>query len=735
MALASIVIAGWFVQSTELVQVRATWAPMQFNTALCFLLLGAALFFVDRFHPVTGVGGALVLSFGALTLLAYFTNTESGLDRLFVDPFTTAHSSYPGRMAPNTAAGFCLSGAAILILGVPALASRFSPAAMSLGLVTTLIGAFGIVTYLVQLPSVPGWRAFTAIALTTAIAFIVVGIAISVRASEMHKAQKAPPWSWLPSSVGLVVLLVSFMLWQALGEGAIDRAQTETAQVLDRTRGIVIDRVNGQINLLQRFSQRISDSDRFPDAKQWSADAELLLDHFPYINGLGLTDGAFVYRYTSYRDIDRDYAGRGADIDARRREIFEAAIRLRKVRVTPAVRLIQGGNGFVVVSPIFRQEKFTGLMLAGIRFSELMQSPSGEYPQGYAFSVTENGDELYRFPEDSGNPFSDYVHSALIELPGTVWKVQAWPSREHVAKLRGHLPEMVLLFGVLTAILAGATLRMAQLSMARNRRLAEFTRELESEIGERRRVEDEVRKLNAELESRVEQRTRELESMNRELEAFSYSVSHDLRAPLASIAGFSKMLAESVADKLGEDGMHYVQRIGSNVTRMGQLIDDLLNLGRVNRAGLDIQEVNLSGLAKSIISNLAERDPSRRVETRVEDHLRAHADPNLIEIALENLLSNAWKFSAKSEHAVIEVGKETQDGREVFFVRDNGVGFDMNFAGKLFGVFQRLHSESEFPGNGVGLVTVKRVLARHRGEVWGKARIGEGAVFFFWLPN
>ncbi|MGH8678100.1 MAG: sensor histidine kinase, partial [Burkholderiales bacterium] len=547
--------------------------------------------------------------------------------------------------------------------------------------------------------------------------------------------QEAPRWRWLPYCVGLIVLLASFMLWQGLGGEAIERAQNETAQALDRTRDVLADRVTGQINLLKRLSQHWSYSDDFSDKRGWDEDGDLVLKHFPNISGLALTDKEFVYRLTSYRGTSPSMSGRRADFDLHRKRTIDAAVASRQVRVSNSVNLVQGGVGFIIVSPMLRGDKFVGLVLAGVRFSELMQSAAGEYPRGYAFSVTEFGHELFRYPAKSENAFSDYVHSTQIELPGTTWNIQAWPSREQVSKIGGSLPELVLLFGVVTAVLAGATLSMAQLSMARNRQLAEFTHELEAEIAERRHAEERVRKLNAELEDRVQERTSELESMNRELEAFSYSVSHDLRAPLASIAGFSKILADSHAETLGEEGMHYVRRIGSNVTRMGRLIDDLLNLGRVNRAGLKLQEVDLSVLAGNIISQLSEHDPSRRVETRIEDGLRVRADSNLIEIAVGNLLSNAWKFTAKQDPAVIEFGRERRDGREVFYVRDNGVGFDMAFAGKLFGVFQRLHSESEYPGSGVGLVTVRRVLARHHGEVWATAQPGEGAVFSFWLPN
>lgn len=195
------------------------------------------------------------------------------------------------------------------------------------------------------------------------------------------------------------------------------------------------------------------------------------------------------------------------------------------------------------------------------------------------------------------------------------------------------------------------------------------------------------------------------------------------------------MLFDAHGKELGPEAMHYMQRIGVNITRMGQIIDDLLDLARVSRSGLSIQDIDLSSLANNILARLIEGQPSQHFALRVEEGLRVRADPNLMAIVLENLLSNALKFAGQRDVAVIEVGSEIRDNRRIYFVRDNGVGYDMAFAGKLFGVFQRLHSSTEFPGNGIGLATVKRIIARHHGEIWASSEPDKGAVFLFWLPE
>jgi light-regulated signal transduction histidine kinase (bacteriophytochrome) len=242
----------------------------------------------------------------------------------------------------------------------------------------------------------------------------------------------------------------------------------------------------------------------------------------------------------------------------------------------------------------------------------------------------------------------------------------------------------------------------------------------------------------------LENANRELEGANRELEAFSYSVSHDLRAPLRSIEGFSQILLEDYSEVLDEDGEDYLGRVRAASQHMDTLIDDLLDLSRVSRGPLRRETVDLSALATGIIDELRRSEPEREVEFVTEEDILAFADANLLTVALENLLSNAWKFTSKNARATIEFGcipkREADEGRGVrspaqttYFVRDDGVGFEQAYADKLFGAFQRLHAAEEFEGTGIGLATVARIVRRHGGRVWAEGRVGEGATFFFTL--
>jgi PAS domain S-box-containing protein len=282
------------------------------------------------------------------------------------------------------------------------------------------------------------------------------------------------------------------------------------------------------------------------------------------------------------------------------------------------------------------------------------------------------------------------------------------------------------------------------------------------DITDRKRSDEELLRLNAELEKTVAARTKELhdnqlallnlvddlnqsaknialalqtlEATNKELEAFSYSVSHDLRAPLRGMDGFSQTLLEDYGDKLDATGKNYLERIRAGTQRMGSLIDDMLKLSQVTRVEFKRESVDLSKMVRTILLTVRRNNPARDVKVSIQKDIIIDGDRHLLEIALTNLIDNAWKFTGKTKNARIEFGTLLKDGKPVIFIRDNGVGFDMAYVDKLFGAFQRLHTTAEFPGTGIGLATVQRVIHRHGGKIWAEGEVGKGATFFFTIP-
>ncbi len=256
---------------------------------------------------------------------------------------------------------------------------------------------------------------------------------------------------------------------------------------------------------------------------------------------------------------------------------------------------------------------------------------------------------------------------------------------------------------------------------------------LQTHVGDLERTRGELSQLNSELEERVRRRTADLEAANKELEAFSYSVSHDLRSPLRAIDGFSLALLENHSSDLDDQGRADLARVRANANRMGELIDGLLRLSRLSRQELRVSEVDLSALTEEVAASLREIEPDRAVTFRIEPGVQGPGDRDLLRVVLDNLIGNSWKFTSQRGSATIEFGADEHDGETAYFVRDDGAGFDMAYADKLFGAFQRLHGQAEFPGTGIGLATAARIVHRHGGRIWAEGKPGDGATFWFTL--
>jgi len=305
--------------------------------------------------------------------------------------------------------------------------------------------------------------------------------------------------------------------------------------------------------------------------------------------------------------------------------------------------------------------------------------------------------------------------------------------KEYTAIETADMPEEVMLKEYNITLIRKLEDKMRQ-TEENEKKLKEYVKELEDSLLERRKAEEEIKKLNEELEIRVEERTAQLKTINQELEAFSYSVSHDLRAPLRALNGFAKILLEDYSDSFNSEAAGLLNSIIANAKKMSQLIDDLLSFSRLIRQEIKYSEVDMFSMAKSVFQELIVGRDSQKIEFKLHGIPKAFSDPSMIRQVWINIINNAIKFSSLREKQIIEIGS-SQDGNEcIYYVKDNGVGFDMAYNSKLFSVFQRLHSLKDFEGTGVGLAIVQRIIHRQNGRVWAEGKVDEGATFYFSIP-
>ncbi len=437
-----------------------------------------------------------------------------------------------------------------------------------------------------------------------------------------------------------------------------------------------------------------------------------------------------------------------ASDDTRRTALAEARDTGHAV-ATAAIKLVQEdqiGASFLVFLPVYRQatapptieqrrRQLVGYVTGVFRVHDVVDAAiEGIDPSEVVVELFDASAEARERLFATGEPSAggDGVETSggaaaiawveTLEVAGREWLLRVSATPVFVAAHRSWHAWSMLVAALLLSGLLGAFLLV----------ITGRTSRLES-------MQDEIRQLNAELEQRVRDRTVRLEAANKELEAFSYSASHDLRAPLRAIDGFSHILLNDYRDKLDDAGKEALARVRGAAQRMAALIDDLLTLARVTRTELALEEVDLSALAREILDALRVEHPNRNVSVDITPGLKVRGDPRLLRVALENLLGNAWKFTSRREEARIEFGRPanapSMDGTAVLCVRDNGAGFDMKHADKLFTPFARMHRAEEFSGTGIGLATVQRVVRKHGGQIWAEAAVDQGAVFFLSLPH
>ena len=732
-AIGLIVLAGWVTDTVTLKSVIPGYPSMKFNTALGFLLGGLSLFLLlniqgNRTAEVfAGILAFLLLVLGSMTLLQYVTGYNFGIDNLFfTDPKAELSVGYPGRMAPLSAVNFAVLAIGLLIVVIKPGAEPYAGVFAMVAGFTSLLSILG---YAYGVEVLYKFYAYSSVALHTAVAAILLSLGllfvrpgkglmsvVTMDTMGGMLARRVLPWAIvLPYLFGFLCLMGQQRGYYVVGIGislfAVSTMVLFTVIIWLSARWLNnsdIERnvAEKEVRLLnENLERRVTDRT-----------AELQ----KAINELGREIGERRKAEEALSDTLEELSRKNrteAIINAITGSVHRS-VDLREV-LSNAVKSIKENMHGVDYIGIFMVEGGSAVLTAysgypGNVYEKLKIIPS---PRGLTWKTIAEGKTVYCPDAENdtaiGPAGKELGTKSYISMPIRYeGQVVGVININSLTKDAFDKDELGLLEKAAVQIEAAV----------RNANIVETLRETEKEN----------RSLNKELERRLE----ELTSVNKELEAFSYSVSHDLRAPLRAIDGFSRILLEDYSEVLDEEGLRLFSVIRSNTLNMGQLIDDLLAFSRLGRQDVLPVEVNIGEMARQVYQEIQTNKPDRMLKFTLNHLPSAYGDRAMIRQVMVNLISNAVKFTRnKGNEGAIEMTGHSNGRENIYCIRDNGIGFDMTYVDKLFGVFQRLHSHNEFEGTGVGLALVKRIVLRHGGRVWAEGKVGEGAAFYFSLPK
>jgi signal transduction histidine kinase len=765
------VLVAWRT-SLPLLITAGSSSGMAPNTAAGFLIAGVAICALVVFPgrpAITASLGMFLAILSGLTLAEFLADTQLGIDNLLVDDVAgLVRTLHPGRMAPATALMLLLLGGALLTTGAGRWGRRSSAiqsALVCLGVVLAGLSLAYTSTGLEPFPFVAGMAPHT----FASFAFAGVALLIWLEADRLAHVSVGISGQ----AIGLVLAVSLPMLTLVvlvLYIGTLDaRSQAETR---------VASVASTLVGETSREVQRIHETLRYLASRPDLTDASRCGAVLEEVKALNKEYAAVIVTSKGGETLCHASTTAPRNMSFADREWFQEAMRTGAFSVGEPIFGRTSLQPVVSLALPFRGNDgaIAGLVVVGASLAELNRSlgsaldlPNGSVAtvfsrRGTVIGRSMDGDRWIQSAQGEHPLFKEHRGAAVTEMAigiDGVRRMYAFRTMRDTGWLVAvGVPEKVALeiftqrlnrtlaivaFGVgCTLLVAGLLARRMRLAIVSLRAAArqasggswkvQAIEDGPTEVVEAARAFNEMIAARAAVEGQLQERTRALEAANRELESFAYSVSHDLRAPLRAVDGFSQVLLEDYSTQLDEEAQRYLNRIREASQKMGSLIDDMLKLSRVTRGELEIEDVDLSALADEIVRDLRAAEPRRDVDVLVPRGLRVQSDKRMLRAVLVNLLSNAWKFTGKSAHPHIELSGRVRPGELELCVKDNGAGFDAAHAAGLFTPFFRAHRTSEFPGTGIGLATVKRAVERLGGRVWAQAAPGEGAIFYFTLP-
>jgi len=736
--LGSLVLIAWHLRIPALIRILPSDSVVVYNTTLCFLLLGIGLYAVAATRPwLATVSGSICLMISSLTLSEYFFGLDLGIDQALMINYIEAHVAFPGRMALSTAMGFLLSGISILLMSRDALETAVSLGRTdAIGLAGTIVVVLGVMTILLFLTGMQvsyGWgKVDHSMAMPTAVGFVALGLGLVSWSWQRSRVASISEIRGLPFAVAAGGLTVTLLLWQAILVQEHRGLEATIASTVAQVESEIRARMEARMLTLARLAAR---QGRWEVLSQedWTADAETIVRDFPGFQAISWIDSSLHVRWVSPLAGNEALVGSEITAEPQRRALFETVRETRAAAVSATIDLVQGGRGFVMYIPISRGENFVGVVGGGFRADVLFAAILQGIAPGYSLVVMTADEELYQRVSAGADLEAEWGQKTKIDFAGAQWQVRVWPQPTTLAEHQSLLPNWALSSGFLATILFSVVVALAQERHYRAQTMEITNRELLRENAKRKEAEEAVHALNIELERRVRERTAALAQANADLQQLAYVSAHDLQEPVRMISTYTQLLARRYQGKLDDEADRFMSHTVEGATRIHSLLTDLLaylqlDMGEHDRRAIpceEILEAVLSGLHSTITATTAviTHDPLPTVQ----------GNGTHLALVFRNLIENALTFRhAASPH--VHVWAERRDEAWLFAVRDNGIGIDPGYAERIFLMFERLHTQAEYPGTGMGLTLCKKIVERHGGEMWVDSQLGQGATFYFTIP-
>jgi signal transduction histidine kinase len=739
MMLGGIVLVAWHLRFPSLIRVPPSDAAMTYNTALCFLFAGVGLSATIMQRSVVAlISGSVPFLIGLLTFSEYLLGLDLGIDQALMLDDVEPRAAFPGRMALMTSIGFSISGFSILLMNqkkswlIPSL-QRVEMVGLA-GIFITVLGVMTLLLFLTDMRVPYGWgKLGRSMAVSSAVGFILLGTGMLSWVWRRGQVTTVSEIRGLPFIVQAGGITISLLLWQALLVQEHRGLEDTVARTAAHVEGEIASRMEARIQALSRLATRAGWS-ALPVQKEWAADADMIVRDFPGFQAISWIDTDLRVQGITPLVGNEAVLLPTVMTEPTRRALFEKVRTTQTLSISRTLDLVQGGRGFVVFVPIVREGKFAGIICGGFHAETLFATILHGIAPGYSLVLMNADEELYRRLPDEPALEEEWGKPTKVEFVGTHWQVRMWPQAATVAAQHSLLPIWALGSGFLATTLISVVIALAQESRRRAQAAEMTNRELARENTKRTKAEAEIRALNNELEQRVRERTIAVERANADLQQLAYVSAHDLQEPVRMVSTYTQLLARRYQDKLDAEADHFIGYIIEGASRIHMLLTDLLAYLQLDQSEAEKRDIPCEEILENALGGLKKTITAAAALVTHDPLPTVRGDAMQLTLVFRNLLENALLFRLSTPPRV-HVWAEQRDDDWLFAVRDNGIGIEPQYAKQIFFMFERLHTQAEYPGTGMGLTLCQKIIERHGGKIWVESQVGQGATFYFTIPR